>query len=532
MKESNFYSQSSIQKLQEQFKLGNTILYNLFSETYGSNGKNILLDNEKSNGPTISKNSFEILKKVRTESAFENFVFLIFQDGFQKLQFFNSKEITTYFLISSYILVQGWKNTINPADNIEINLGIDRTINYLLLRLNEIAQPITKKLDWKNILEHYIPEEEDILALVNKTITSDGKISQLKIDSKVGQQLKIEIQRGMNINYGYYSPYFVTDTNSMEIEFEEPFILLTTQCLNLDNIKIKKILEPIIQEGRPLVIFSPDIKEETLQSLILNKVNGIVDIAYVKVPQLFSTNFNTFKDLAFYTQANLIEKEIDWKNITIKDLGRADKIVINKTKTSISQNRYHVNSELESRCNQIKQQVLTTNSDYDNEKLKDRQRSLMGYTPILYIGGETALETSELESRVKQAFLSTESCLYEGIVPNIEIVSLIFDEELENWSRANLCGSAVIGNKIVKRALLEPTKLSIEKLANTRSLNSQKFLNTLKTLRKINTQEINEELINEIIALGFYDSLKTIQAGLKIVSALTQSILSIEKSLI
>ena len=156
----------------------------------------------------------------------------------------------------------------------------------------------------------------------------------------------------------------------------------------------------------------------------------------------------------------------------------------------------------------------------------------MGYTPILYIGGETALETSELESRVKQAFLSTESCLYEGIVPNIEIVSLIFDEELENWSRANLCGSAVIGNKIVKRALLEPTKLSIEKLANTRSLNSQKFLNTLKTLRKINTQEINEELINEIIALGFYDSLKTIQAGLKIVSALTQSILSIEKSLI
>jgi len=295
------------------------------------------------------------------------------------------------------------------------------------------------------------------------------------------------------------------------------------------------LLEPIIYEKKPLLIVSSDIDEQALSTLILNKINGILDVAYIKVPQTFLYDKTVLEDLALYTNAKLIENARDWKLLTRSDFGQVDKILLTKTK-SIFWAKSSLQQELiEKKCQDLKQQILFSDSDYENEKREDRRRNFSDANAIVEIGGITDLESSDLRARAEIGVLGAKACLYEGILPGggVSFVQLI--EELENWSRTNLYGSSLSGSKLVINSLLKPIQTLMEQQKDSSTIirKSLRNLENIKNLNDLNiTYDLKQNKFVSILDSGILDSFKSIRISLQTASSLTYSILSIANIII
>ena len=339
----------------------------------------------------------------------------------------------------------------------------------------------------------------------------------------------------MQISRGYFSPYFMTDTKKMTVQFENPYILVSLQKITLDDGYFIRLLEPIIYEKKPLIIVSSDIDEQALSTLILNKINGILDIAYIKIPQTFLYDKTVLEDLALYTNAKLIISSRDWKSMQRSDLGQVNKILLTKTK-SIFWAKSGLQEELiEKKCQDLKQQILFSDSDYENEKREDRRRNFTGANAIIEIGGITDLESSDLRSRTEIGLLGARACLYEGVLPGGGLSFLQLTEELENWSRSNLYGNSISGSKLVINSLIKPIQTLMEQQIDKNTLIPQS-LSKLEKIKKIqdlySSYDIKQNKIKNIVDSGILDSFKSIRIGLQTAASLTYSILSIANIII
>ena len=269
--------------------------------------------------------------------------------------------------------------------------------------------------------------------------------------------------------------------------------------------------------------------------LILNKINGILDIAYIKVPQTFLYDKTVLEDLSLYTNAKLIGSSRDWKLMQRSDLGQVDKILLTKTK-SIFWAKSSLQQELiEKKCQDLKQQILFSDSDYENEKREDRRKNFSGANAIVEIGGVTDLETNDLRARTEIGLLGAKACLYEGVLPGGGVSFVQLTEELENWSRSNLNGSALSGSKLVINSLIKPIQTLMEQQKDSSSIipKSLRNLNRVKKLNDLNTTyDIKQNKFLNIIDSGILDSFKSIRISLQTASSLTYSILSIANIII
>ena len=520
-----------------QLHLENAItkISSLLEETYGPSGKNIIFDRKEATNPELFKNGSRIVRNLRTNDQVENLIFLMLEDSFQKINGVSGDGTKTFFLILSYLVLNGFKTILQNTYSLETKLGITKTINYALKILNDRALPITTKQFWNKVLERYIPQDENLVEIFIEAFDKIGKTGQLKVTTETGKKSNLVLERGMQISRGYFSPYFMTDTKKMIVEFDNPYVLISSQKITLEDGYLINLLEPIIYEKKPLLIVSSDIDEQALSTLILNKINGILDIAYIKVPQTFLYDKTVLEDLALYTNAKLINNPRDWEILRRSDFGQVDKLLLTKTK-SIFWAKSSLQQELiEKKCQDLKQQILFSDSDYENEKREDRRKNFSGANAIVEISGVTDLETNDLRARTEIGLLGAKACLYEGVLPGGGVSFVQLTEELENWSRSNLYGSALSGSKLVINSLIKPIQTLMGQQKNSSSIipKSLRNLDRVKKLNDLNTTyDIKQNKFLNIIDSGILDSFKSIRISLQTASSLTYSILSIANIII
>nr|YP_008519729.1 chaperonin [Nannochloropsis oculata]AGI99083.1 chaperonin [Nannochloropsis oculata] len=457
------------------------------------------------------------------------------EDSFQKINSVSGDGTKTFFLILSYLVLNGFKNITQNTYSLETKIGITKTLDYALKILNDKSLPITTKKFWDKVLERYIPQEDSLVDIFREAFEKIGKTGQLKLRTETGKKSSLVLERGMQISRGYFSPYFMTDTKKMTVQFKNPYVLISLQKITLDDGYLIRLLEPIIYEKKPLVIVSSDIDDQALSTLILNKINGILDIAYIKIPQTFLYDKTILEDLALYSNAKLITSSRDWKSVKKSDLGQINKILLTKTK-SIFWAKSDLQDELiEKKCQDLKQQILFSDSDYENEKRETRRRNFTGANAIIEIGGVTDIETSDLRSRTEIGLLGAQACLYEGVLPGGGLSFLQLTEELENWARSNLHGNSISGSRLVINSLVKPIQTLMEQQINKNTLIPQSLIK-LEKIKKIqdlySSYDIKQNKITNIIDSGILDSFKSIRIGLQTAASLTYSILSIANIII
>ena len=520
-----------------QLNLEETItkIASLLEETYGPSGKNIIFDKKDRANPELFKNGSRIIRNLRTNNQVENLIFLMLEDSFQKINSVSGDGTKTFFLILSYLVLNGFKTILQNSYSLETKLGMAKTINYALKVLNDRALPITTKQFWDKVVERYIPQDENLVEIFTEAFEKIGKTGQLKITTETGKKSNLVLERGMQISRGYFSPYFITDTKKMVVEFNNPYVLISSEKITLDDGYLINLLEPIIYDKKPLLIISSDIDEQALSTLILNKINGILDIAYIKVPQTFLYDKTVLEDLALYTNAKLITNQRDWKMLKRTDLGQIDKILLTKTKSIFWAKASLQQDLIEKKCQDLKQQILFSDSDYENEKREDRRRNFSGANAIVEIGGITDIETSDLKARTETGLVGAKACLYEGVLPGGGVSFIQLTEELENWSRSNLSGSALSGSKLVIKSLIKPIQTLMDQQKDSSSI-IPKSISNIERVKNINdlysTYDIKQNKLLNIMDSGILDSFKSIRISLQTASSLSYSILSIANIII
>lgn len=517
-------------KVQTDLSEGIKLVYNLIYHTYGPNGRNIVIDSTKRNNLELCKQGSKIVSKLNFRDKKKNLVMLLMQDSFQKINSVSGDGSKTFFLITSSLILNGFKYRTNPIDLFDINTGIQRTLEYSLNLLSETTKPIQNVKNWEKAIFQFIPSDENINSIVKEVFKKIGKSGRIRLDSKPGYPTSVEIEHGLQLNKGYFSPYFINNTEKLIVEFDNPYILLSKQKLSMDQNQLIKMLELLVHTKRPLLIISTDLDNDVLSTLILNKINSILEVAYIKLPVIFGSDSNIFDDLAIYTGAKLINNYTDLRLFSINDFGQAKKIVITKAKTTIWAENESKNNLIKERSNLIKTQILSTKSTYENEKLEERYKNFNAANAIIKIGGITDIETQELLSRVETGLIQVKNCLYEGILNGSVLNYALITENIENWSRINLKGNTKLGSQLVIKAFLNPLQALSDQtypINNFSSLSSD-FL-SLEQLNKL--QSVDHKTIKRKIDKYFQEEniqpFKNVKTELKTSASLTNSLLSI-----
>lgn len=506
---------------------GLNILSLLIKQIYGPNGKNIIFDSDKLQIPELSKDGNYIIKNFLLRNRLKSLVILLVEEAFRPLK---SEGTNTFFLISSSMIIKGIKFLSLTPENLSWCEGMQKTIYYILSRLEANSKALSNKHELTKVIYRFLPEEKFIGSLLNEIFTKENINAGLDIEINVGGTTLLEKEKGMRLNYGYSSPYFITDSDKKLIEFSNPYILITNYLLKLDGDDFAEWLEPIIYKKRPLLIISPAIEEELLSTLILNKINGIIDVVHIQINTENSLLGTALDDIAVYTNCKIIKEDEGWKNIKRNHLGEVKQVIVNNTKTLFIRDEQQDSFALEKHYNQFQSQVLLSQSEYETEKLMERQRNFLGLRSKLKLGGATLLEIQELQKRIEGSLLSIQNCLDEGIVLGGATCFIHIGEEVENWSRQNLTGLELIGSRIVNSSVQQPINI----LLNNHSLSQTKVKtpsiiveNIKKTKDNKILYDLETDYIVDVNNSSILDSVSTLRKGLSTSLSLALMMLSI-----
>ena len=405
-----------------------------------------------------------------------------------------------------------------------------KTIYYIFSRLEANSRSLSNDIDLQRVISRFLPEEKYLGSLLKEIFTKQNINAGFDIETNVGGSTILEKEQGMRINYGYHSPYFLTDSTKKTIEFTNPSILIANYCLELDDEDFAEWLEPIIYQKRPLLIISPNIDEDLLSTLILNKLNGIVEVAYVQVSTNSIIGTSSLDDIAIYTNSEVIKTNQGWKKIKRHQLGSARQVVISSTKTLIIRDVEQSSLLIQNYYNQFQSQVLLSQSEYETEKLIERQRNFVGIRSKLKLGGATLLEVQELRKRIESSITSIQNCLDEGIVVGGATSFIHIGEEVENWSRSNLVGLELVGAKIVNASIQEPIRTLLNNYSSTQA-NAKGASIIMENIKNTKDIEMGYDLTLEKIVnmnnQGVLDSVSTLRKGLATSLSLALMLLSI-----
>lgn len=440
----------------ESLKKGIDALANAVKVTLGPKGRNVVID-KKFGHPQITKDGVTVAKEIELPDAFENMGAQMVKEVASKTNDDAGDGTTTATVLAQSIVTVGLKNVTAGANPMDLKRGIDKAVLTVVDSLNKQAQTIDTDSDKiKQVAIISANGDEEIgskIAEAMKRVTKEGVIT---VEESKTADTTVEIVEGMQFDRGYISPYFITNPEKMEAVLENPFILLHDK--KITNLKdILPILEASAQSGRPLLIIAEDIEGEAISTLVVNKLRGSLRIAAVKAPGFGDRRKEMLQDLAILTGATVVSDEVGMRldQTTVEMLGKAEKITIDKDKTTVV-NGGGSKADIDTRVAQIKSQIETTTSDYDREKLQERLAKLAGGVAVLYVGAASEMEMKEKKDRVEDALSATRAAVEEGIIPGGGVAFIRAIEALENLKGDNEDQNT--GILIVKRAIEEPLR--------------------------------------------------------------------------
>ena len=455
----------------ENLRKGVDILANAVKVTLGPKGRNVILD-KKFGAPTITKDGVTVAKEIELKDAVENMGAQLVKEVASKTADDAGDGTTTATVLAQAIFNNGIKNVAAGANPMDLKRGIDKAVKNVVSELQDQSKEIKDSSEISQVATVSANNDHEIGSMVANAMDKVGRDGVITVEEAKGTETEVKTVEGMQFDRGYLSPYFVTNSDKMEVELENPHILIYDKKISAMK-ELLPILELVSQSGKPLLIIAEDIEGEALATIVVNKIRGALKVAAVKAPGFGDRRKAMLEDLAILTGGTVISEERGYKleSATIDYLGTADKVNIDKDNTTIVSGAGK-KSDINARVNQIKKQIKNTTSEYDKEKLQERLAKLSGGVAILYIGAATEVEMKEKKDRVDDALHATRAAVQEGVVAGggiafIRAINSLDKLDLENEDQ----NTGVI---IVKTALESPIRTIVENSGGEGSVVIQK----------------------------------------------------------
>ncbi len=453
-------------------KKGVDALADAVKVTLGPKGRNVVID-KKFGAPQITKDGVTVAKEIELKDPFMNMGAQMVKEVASKTNDDAGDGTTTATVLAQSIVNVGLKNVTAGANPMDLKRGIDKAVIQIVAELKKMSQNVgndISKIEQVAMISanNEVQIGKDI-ALAMEKVKKEGVIT---IEEAKGTATEVKVVEGMQFDRGYISPYFITDPEKMEAVLDSPYILITDK--KISSMKdLMPVLEPVAQEGRTLLIISEEVEGEALATLVVNRLRGTLKIAAVKAPGFGDRRKEMLQDIAILTGGEVIteEKGLKLENANISQLGRAEKVVIDKENTTIVDGAGS-KEQIQARVAQIKKQMEITTSDYDREKLQERLAKLAGGVAVIYVGATTEVEMKEKKDRYEDALSATRAAVEEGIIPGGGVAYLRAMEKIKDLKGEN--EDETIGISIVLRALEEPLRLIVENSGKEGSVVVQK----------------------------------------------------------
>ncbi len=516
-KEISFNSQA-----RTELKKGIDALANAVKVTLGPKGRNVVI--QKSFGaPVITKDGVTVAKEIELEDPIENMGAQMLKEVASKTADLAGDGTTTATVLAQAMVTAGLKNVTAGANPMDLKRGMDKAVAEVVKHLKSQSELIGEDFDKirqvASISANNDNEIGTLIADAMKRVSKDGVIT---VEEAKGTETYVDEVMGMQFDRGYLSPYFVTDTDNMTTEYDNPYILIYDKKIsNLQE--ILPLLEKVAQNGKPLLIIAEDVESQALGVLVVNKLRAGLKVVAVKAPGFGDRRKAMLEDIAILTGGTVISEEQGYKleNADISHLGQAEKIAIDKDNTTIV-NGAGSEDAIKGRINQIKAQIETTTSDYDKEKLQERLAKLSGGVAVLYVGAPSEVEMKEKKDRVDDALHATRAAIEEGIVPGGGVALVRSIESLANLTGEN--EDETIGIQIVRKALEYPLRTIVENAGVEGSVVLQEVLKASGS----NGYNARTDKYEDLKAAGVIDPTKVARVAVENANSISGMILTTE----
>ena len=496
-------------------------LANAVKVTLGPKGRNVVLD-KKFGAPTVTKDGVSVAKEIELKDEVENMGAQMVREVASKTSDIAGDGTTTATVLAQAIYREGLKNVTAGANPMDLKRGIDIATAKIVQQLKTTSKIVEGREEIAQVGSISANNDSTIGDLIADAMDKVGKDGVITVEEAKGTDTELEIVEGMQFDRGYLSPYFVTDSQSMEAVLEDPFILIHDKKISAMK-DLLPVLEKVAQSGRGLIIISEDLEGEALATLVVNRLRGTLKIAAVKAPGFGDRRKAMLEDIAILTNGTVISEERGYKleNATEEFLGTAKKVVIDKDNTVIVEGAGST-EDIQKRVNEIKAQIENTTSDYDREKLQERLAKLSGGVAVLKIGAATEIEMKEKKARVEDALHATRAAVEEGIVAGGGVALVRALSVLENVEGIN--ADQTTGINIIQNALAEPLK----QIAYNAGLEGAVILN--KVLEGTDDYGFNAatEVYENMIAAGVIDPTKVTRTALENAASVSSMLLTTE----
>ena len=441
-------------------KRGVDALANAVKVTLGPKGRNVIIS-KSFGGPTVTKDGVTVAKEVELKDPLENMGAQMVKEVASKTNDLAGDGTTTATVLAQAIVKEGLKNVAAGANPMDLKRGVDKAVEAIVAELGKQAKEVGSSSEKiKQVASISANNDEVIGDLIARAFEKVGKEGVITVEEAKGTDTYVDVVEGMQFDRGYLSPYFVTNPEKMNVELDNPYILLYDK--KVSSLKeLLPILEPVAQSGKPLLIIAEDVDGEALSTLVVNKLRGALKIAAVKAPGFGDRRKAMLEDIAILTGGTVIAEESGYslENTTLEMLGTAEKVSIDKDNTTLVNGAGSADL-IKNRVNQIKAQMETTTSDYDREKLQERLAKLAGGVAVLYVGAASEVEMKEKKDRVDDALHATRAAVEEGIVAGGGVALLRAKSVLSSIKAEN--ADEATGIQIVARAIEAPLRTIVE----------------------------------------------------------------------
>ncbi len=488
--------------------------------TLGPSGRNVILD-KKFGSPTITKDGVTVAKEIELECPYENMGAQLVREVASKTSDIAGDGTTTATVLAEAIYREGLKNVTAGANPTSLQRGIQKAVEAIVAELGKISKKVKDRTEIAQVATVSANWDSAIGNIIADAMDKVGKDGTITVEEAKSIETTLDVVEGMQFDKGYISPYFVTNSESMEAILDSAYILLHEK--KITNLKdILPVLEKVAKTGKPLLIISEDVEGEALATLVVNKLRGTLQIAAVKAPGFGDRRKAMLEDIAILTGGRLITEDLGIKleNLTLEDLGRAKRITIDKENTTIVEGSGK-QAEIQGRVSQIRHQIAETTSDYDREKLQERLAKLAGGVAVINVGAATETEMKEKKARVEDALHATRAAVEEGIVPGGGVALIRAQKALDKLS---LEGDEKIGAAIVSRAIEAP----LRQLADNAGLEGALVVSEAKRRKGNEGLNIATGEWVDLVKAGVVDPTKVTRSALQHASSISGLLLTTE----
>jgi chaperonin GroEL len=496
-------------------------LANAVKVTLGPKGRNVVLE-KKFGAPQIVNDGVTIAKEIELENKLENTGAQLIREVASKTNDVAGDGTTTATVLAQSMVKEGLKNVAAGANPILLRRGIEKAVRNLVGELEKVAKPVEGSQAIAQVAAVSAGNDDEIGQMIASAMETVGKEGVITVEESKSLTTELEVTEGMQFDRGYVSPYLVTDQERMEAVLDDPFLLITDKKISIIT-DLVPVLEKVARGGRPLLIIAEDLEKEALATLVVNKLRGVLNVAAVKAPGFGDRRKAMLQDIAILTGGELISEDTGLKleNVGLDQLGRARKVTITKDNTTIVAEGN--DSAVKARCNQIRQQLDETDSEYDREKLQERLAKLSGGVAVIKVGAATETELKDRKLRIEDAVNATKAAIAEGIVPGGGAALLHLSAGMTDYINT-LSGEEKIGARIVQRALEGP----LRQIAENAGLEGSVIAEKVRGLQFTFGFNAMTNEYEDLVAAGIIDPVKVTRSALQNAASIAGMVLTTE----